>query len=337
MKNIVLSVMLITISGCTFISSENKNVLTKKGNDILISQSNSNEIERLSLVFEIPIKKGEYLEIQREDNGEYPEDFQVKEDILFVLSAEEKKVIGYNKSTNQFITYDKINQKLANEKQNGSTIRPIYLRILKDYIVVGYDFGLLIFSQEQDFLYQISFETWIQYITCGNDFIYVWCYDFAEKIDLGNTTYRDRKKIEYGNIEIRFTDIIVPEGEKLATQSHIYSIEANTVFQNKIERDPCKVLPEVKRSEFSLNSITPEYYVWYPWTMGSKLVLTNRESETSKVIDLGLNLTKNNLYYQEDAGEGGLKIINSGNVLYALIMIFENGQKKIKAYQINIS
>jgi len=92
MKNIVLSIILI-ISGCTSISSENKDVLTKKANDTLISQSNPDKIERVSLAFEISIKKGGYLEIQRDDNGEYPEDFQVKEDIFFVLSGEENKLL----------------------------------------------------------------------------------------------------------------------------------------------------------------------------------------------------------------------------------------------------
>jgi hypothetical protein len=332
MKNFVL-IFLLLINNCTsFPSVNNDNSIEDSYN---ISIDKPNEAASMSLLFEIPIIKGSYLEKQREDNWDYPKDLQVKNGIVFILSSEEKKIIGYDKSTKQFISYEKINQRLINEKQNNSVLNPIYLRILKDYIVVGYDFSLLIFSQSQEFLYRINFDAAINYITGEENSLNIWFDDFAERINLEKSSYANRYKIEYGNTKIDFSDIIVAAKGKIATQSHIYSIENKAILTKQIEYKPYNILPNIKQDGFSLNNITPEYYVWYPWPIGSKLVLIKRDIGTGKIVDLGFSLTKNNLYYEEDR-EGGLKISNEGNFLYALIMIFENGQKKIKVYQIDI-
>jgi len=328
MKNFFL-VFACVVLGCTNLHNESKSTPVET-NDTLHSAGEQEQVQKLSLVFDLPIKKGSYLERQREDNADFPADFQVSDGKFYILSSEEKKIIGFDEQKKEFFSYEKIHRYLLNEKENNAVSEPIFLRLTNNYIIVGYDFKLLVFSLSEELLFKTIFRTRLQYMTVYGDKLNLWFYDYALQINPGNKS--DSQQVMYGGKSIDFTGIKVHDKEKLSTGLSVYNIEGGTLNEKKITYTPYHLFPGMKKESFSLNCITPLYYVWYPWTQGDKLVLINKETGSEKIIDLGFNLVKDNLSYLEDREEG-LKVTNDGDRLYFMVMKNIDGQKTIRVYQ----
>ena len=302
----------------------------KQGN---IEKSNVQLKQQLSLVFELPIKEGSLLSQKREDNWDYPKDFIEKDGKLFILSGEEKKIICFDTNLKQFIKYDKINTILLNEKENNSISVPLYIRITNDYIIVVYDFKLLVFSINQVLLYKIKYQTAINYLTVRGNSINIWCKMFVDQLNLEKMNYVEKMKIQFSSSKIDYTDIIVSDSDRIATQNKIFEIDGDNLVETPIKFKPYDIFPLLNKESFSMNCISSQFYVWYPWKIGSKLVLINKKSGINKIIDFGTILTKNNLSYEEDK-EGGLKMTTNGINIYILIMTFEKGEKKLKVFNL---
>jgi hypothetical protein len=322
------------LTGC-FINNHNlpfsDNSDTTNKHQRAIEQSNS-----LTLVYKIPIRKGSLLENTREDNWEFPKDFIVHNDSLYILSSEEKKIIGYSKISNEFFRYTEIEKVLENEKYNDVSISPIYLQTISDFIIVGYDYRILIFSKvNQNFLYRIVANKSINKITVSNSELFVWFDNFVEIYRLQTKGYKNTLRIPYPENEISFSDIVISFTENIATQTSYYSFVENILLKEDIKLFPYNTFPDYNKESFTLNCITSKFLVWYPWSIDSTLILINKESGETHTINIGFQLSKNNLFYEEDR-ENGLKMISDEKYIYFLIMNYENNCKILKVYQLDL-
>jgi len=332
MKKLIFICVFFVVA-CGNVHDENKTGQAIQKSDTIQTVHEPGEMHGASLVFDLPIKKGSYLEQQREDNADYPADFQGVKGSLYILSSEEKKILRFDQATKQFFNYEKIHQRLLTEKEHNSVSSPIFLRVTNDHIVVGYDFKLLVFSLNQDFLYKTTFKTALQYITVKGSELNLWFYDYAEQLNLEKRN--DSQKVAYGNKSIDFAGIKIHDSDKLSTDLSIYSIEGGSLNVIQIKYTPYHILPEMKKESFSLNCITPGYYVWYPWAAGNKVILINKTNGSEKTMDLGLDVTRGSLSYAEDR-EDGLKVVNEGDSLYFMVMKNINDQKMISVYRMEI-
>jgi len=326
---------LIILSGCnfhlqtkSFSESSDSNIQHPK--EIILS-------DFFTLVFEIPIRKGSLLENSREDNWEFPKDLIVHNDSLYILSSEEKRIIGYSKINNEFFRYIEIEKVLDKERYIDVSICPIYLNIISNFIIVGYDYRILVFSKKtQSFLYSINTSMAINKITFSKSEMFLWLDGFVEVYSLHNNSYEIISRISYPDNDLGFSEIIVSFKENIATQTSYYYFSRNNLIKEDILSLPHDIFPTCNKESFSLNCITSKFFVWYPWSLDSSLILINKESGKINKINIGFPLTKNNLSYEEDR-ENGLKIVSDDKYIYFLIMNLENDCKMLKMYQFDLA
>lgn len=288
-------------------------------------------------VVEFRIEKGSFLELTDKDNWEYPADFQTHNNRLYILSGLEKKIISYDLNEKHFFNYENIHRKLIQEKnKNDTTIvsSPLFLRIVNSNIILGYDFHIFVFDSTEEFLYKYCCKEHIQYISSSEkNQLNIWFNDHVIKLNIDDTNVK--RTINYNSHLVNLAEHITSNGNEIASRHMLSALNESSVKTIILPYTPFNLIPELDESKFCLQAITNKYYIWYPFTKGSKIILVNRQTGAANMIELGLDITVDNLRTPEDL-TGGLKMSINGNHLYLMVMVSEKSEKIIRVYSIDI-
>jgi hypothetical protein len=338
---IILSLASVLNQSCNASTNKNTPENNSTSNVVFVEKDSSqftDEISQkeksLSILFEISLKKGGLLELTREDNYEYPVDFTSNSHQVAILSGVEKKVVIYDYDKKEFIDCSKINVELSKQFSNQNIVAstPLYIRFVEEFIAVIYLNKFMLFDRSFGFISSLNLDKQVSFSTVDGSKLLFWHKDAITVVDFTireNNTYVLENEFHNAGIFSGYGNtLIVNSYDNYFIYEFDYSIKR---IIDKKSSFPFSKLPEVKKESVSLDCVTNSEYVWYLWQNQNEIVLEDRFNGVVSKVSLGLDITKDNLFYEEDI-RSGFRVSSFGNTLFFMVMKNDNGIKKLKVY-----